>query len=130
MRTGSVFKPTKLFLASLLLAAVSALCFSSVQALEDPTRPPSAEIKTHYVATQKSQQPRWTLNSTLVSSGRRTAIINNKAVSLGDRINGATVVSIEPSTVRLREKGREVTLMMLQKNIKSLSRSESSGQAK
>jgi hypothetical protein len=125
-----VFKPTKLFLASLLLAAVCALCFSSVQALEDPTRPPSAEIKTHYVATQKSQQPRWTLNSTLVSSGRRTAIINNKAVSLGDRINGATVVSIEPSTVRLREKGREVTLMMLQKNIKSLSRSESSGQAK
>ena len=123
-------KPKKLFITSLLPATVCVLWISSSQALEDPTRPPSAEIKTHYVETKKSQQPRWTLNSTLVSSGRRTAIINNKAVSQGDRINGATVVSIEPFTVRLREKGREVTLMMLQKNIKSLSRSESSGQAK
>lgn len=123
-------KPTRLFITSLLPATVCVLWFSSSQALEDPTRPPSAEIKTHYVETKKSQQPRWTLNSTLVSSVRRTAIINNQAVSQGDRIHGATVVSIESSSVRLREKGREVTLMMLQKNIKSLSRSESSGQAK
>jgi hypothetical protein len=125
-----VFKPTKIFLASLLSASVCVLWFSSVQALEDPTRPPTAEIKTHYVAPQESRRSRWTLNSTLVSSARRTAVINDKAVSQGDRINGATVVSIQPSVVRLREKGREVTLMMLQKNIKSLSRSESSGQAK
>ena len=125
-----MFKSTKLLLANLLSATVCMLWFSSLQALEDPTRPPTAEIKTNFVSIQKSQQSRWTLNSTLVSSGRRTAVINDQAVSQGDRINGAIVVSIEPSTVRLREKGREVTLVMLQKNIKSLSHSETVGQVK
>lgn len=96
-----------------------------VFALEDPTRPPGAEVQRSSVVNKKIRRTRWKLTSTLVSAGRRTAVINDRVVSPGERIRGATVVSIQPSSVRLREKGREITLVMLKKNIKSLSRTQS-----
>jgi hypothetical protein len=98
-------------------------------AMDDPTRPPTADTKiSHVVKTKKSQRPRWVLTSTLVSAGRRTAVINDRVVSRGDRVNGATVVNIQPATVRLRARGRDVTLVMLKRKIKSLSRQQTSRQ--
>lgn len=133
-KRNEIFK-TKIKLdlsARLFLTALFVLLFltSPLQAMEDPTRPPTAKATSTYVSAKKSKGPRWRLHSTLVSSGRRTAVINNRVVSQGDRINGATVVSIQPSAVRLRDKGREVTLMMLKKNIKSLSRAALPSQGK
>lgn len=133
MRGGLVFDSIRylnfhFFSAALLAMAV--LWVSPLQAMEDPTRPPTAKAISSYTPVKKSKRPRWTLHSTLVSSGRRTAVINDRVVSQGDRINGATVVSIQPSAVRLRDRGREVTLMMLKKNIKSLSRVISPRQGK
>ena len=90
-------------------------------AMEDPTRPPTAKSKI-YVSPKKNKRPVWVLTSTLISAGRRTAVINDRVVARGDRINGARVMSIQPSVVRLRKNGREITLMMLKKNIKKLSR--------
>ena len=140
MRDGLVFKRNEIlkvkvkasFGARLFLLVLFFLLFltSPLQAMEDPTRPPTAKATSTYVPGKKSKGPRWTLHSTLVSSGRRTAVINDRVVSQGDRINGATVVSIQPSAVRLRDKGREVTLMMLKKNIKSLSRAALPSQGK
>ncbi|MDT8383709.1 MAG: hypothetical protein RRB22_04775 [Gammaproteobacteria bacterium] len=98
-----------------------------VQAMQDPTRPPVAEATARAVAVQQNSSPRWTLHSTLVSSARRTAVINDRVVSQGDRINGATVVSIQPAAVLLRVAGRELRLGMEKKNIKSLSRTDSAG---
>lgn len=117
----------------LLLGAAMLFCIVSNAAqavLEDPTRPPSAKASSSYVASTKSNRPRWVLTSTLVSAERRTAVINDKVVAPGDRVNGATVVSIQPSAVQLRANGQQVTLMMLKKNIKSLSQVVSSGQGK
>jgi MSHA biogenesis protein MshK len=109
--------------AGLLLVSLTLLMWMSpLLAMEDPTRPPTAKATSSYVPVKKRQGPRWVLNSTLISSDRRTAVINDRVVAVGDRVNGATVVSIQPSAVRLRDKGREVTLVMLKKNIKSLSR--------
>lgn len=140
MRGGLVFKRNDIFKtkvklsfrARLFLTALFVLLFltSPIHAMEDPTRPPTAKVTSTYTPGKKSKGPRWTLHSTLVSSGRRTAVINNRVVSQGDRINGATVVSIQPSAVRLRDKGREVTLVMLKKNIKSLSRAALPSQGK
>ncbi len=90
--------------------------------LEDPTRPPTAQAVTQRPAVMKKTPTRWVLSSTLVSSGRRSAVINNRVVSHGDRINGAVVVDIQPASVRLRTRGREITLVMLKKNIKTPSR--------
>jgi len=114
----------------MLLIALCVLWLPPVQSMDDPTRPPTAEVQRSPVVSKKSKRVRWILNSTLISSVRRTAVINDRVVSKGDRINGATVVSIQPSVVRLRERGREVTLMMLKKNIKSLSRTTTLGQGK
>ena len=94
-------------------------------ALEDPTRPPTA-TPTVYASPKKHSRPRWVLSSTLVSAQRRTAVVNDKVVARGDRINGARVISIEPSAVRLRVGRRDVTLMMLKKDIKTSSQVTSS----
>jgi hypothetical protein len=119
MRAGSVFNICKQIIAITALGCLVAVM--PVQAaLEDPTRPPTAKA-TNYASPKKNHRPRWVLTSTLVSSQRRTAVINDKVVARGDRINGARVVSIQPSVVRLRIGARDITLMMLKKNIKSLS---------
>lgn len=125
MRVGSVFDAR-----TEKLLVVAAMCLFAVMplraALEDPTRPPTASA-TVYAAPKKHSRPRWVLTSTLVSAQRRTAVVNDKVVARGDRINGARVVSINPSVVRLRVGKRDVTLVMLKKDIKSPSQETSSG---
>lgn len=124
-------KSTDLIKVVLSLVMTAMLIWASpLLAQNDPTRPPTVKATSSYVTGKKNRGTRWTLHSTLVSSSRRTAVINDRVVAQGDRINGATVVSIEPSVVRLRAKGREVTLVMLKKNIKSLSRAALPGQGK
>jgi len=128
MRAGSVFeflKKTRLVIIVVLITLL--LVMPSQAALKDPTRPPTTTVS---ASPEKIQRLRWVLTSTLVSAQRRTAVINDTVVSRGDRINGATVISIQPATVRLRARGRNITLMMLKKNIKSLSRVVSSRQGK
>ena len=97
--------------------------------MADPTRPPNMQLA-EKVISKKAKRARWVLSSTLVSTGRRSAVINDKVVVQGDRVNGARVISIQPSSVRLRVNGRDVTLVMLKKNVKSLSRVASAGHRK
>lgn len=128
MRVGSVCdflkNPRIIIVTTMLLLAMPLQA-----ALEDPTRPPTATIAIP-ASSEKAQRPRWVLTSTLISAQRRTAVINDTVVSHGDRINGAKVIHIKPSAVRLRVSGREITLVMLKKNIKSLSQVTSSRQGK
>ena len=94
--------------------------------LVDPTRPPNMKSIAKGVA-KKQNRPRWVLSSTLVSAGRRSAVINDKVVAVGDRVNSARVVSIQPSSVRLQVNGRDITLVMLKKDVKSVSRVAAAG---
>ena len=94
--------------------------------LADPTRPPNMKSMAKGV-TKKQNRPRWVLSSTLVSTSRRSAVINDKVVVVGDRVNGARVVSIRPSSVRLQVNGRDITLVMLKKDVKSVSRVAAAG---
>jgi MSHA biogenesis protein MshK len=95
-------------------------------AMEDPTRPPSLSGGKAVAGVRHKPRPRWRLSSTLISPQRRSAVIDGRVVVRGDRINGATVISIESGAVRLRAKGREFTLLLLEKEIKSLSRVQTS----
>ena len=106
MRGGSVFKPmasfkekiNAKFKKSLLPIAIlfPMLCWvSAAHAMEDPTRPPTAKATSSYVDVKKNKGPRWTLRSTLVSSDRRTAVVNARVVRQGDRSMGATGVSMQ-----------------------------------
>ena len=109
-------------------AAVCVIAFASLftagaataTPLNDPTRPPTAQTVTSHKAVRK--QPRWTLSSTLVSAQRRTAVINDRVVSVGEKINGARVLAIQPDSVRLRRHGSDITLVLLKKNVKRPSR--------
>ncbi len=127
MRAGSVCKPLKK-IQSIVIIITLLLVMPLQAALEDPTRPPATTITSK--PSDKTQRPRWILTSTLISTQRRAAVINNKVVSRGEHINGAKIISIQPSAVQLRIGRRDITLMMLKKNIKSLSRAASLRQGK
>jgi MSHA biogenesis protein MshK len=125
MRVGLVFDArTKIMIGAAFVYLLTVMPLQA--ALEDPTRPPTATA-TIFASSKKQSRPRWVLSSTLVSAQRRTAVVNDKVVARGDRINGARVISIEPSSVRLRAGGRDITLVMLGKDIKSSSQVTSSG---
>jgi len=128
MRAGSVCKPLKR-IQSIVIIITLLLVMPLQAALEDPTRPPTTTTIASK-SSDKTQRPRWILTSTLISTQRRAAVINNKVVSRGEHINGAKIISIQPSAVRLRIGRRDITLMMLKKNIKSLSRAASLRQGK
>jgi len=129
MRDGSVcdyLKKTHLLIISIIALFT---VIPSQADWEDPTRPPTTTV-VFSTPPVKTQRPQWVLTSTLVSAQRNTAVINDTVVSRGDRINGAKIMSIQPSVVRLHINGQDITLMMLKKNIKSLSRITSSRQGK
>ena len=75
----------------------------------DPTRPPAAPAITHSAGASEPA-PRLRLESTLVSSFRRIAIINGERVREGQLIAGARVESIDMNEVVLRADGRELVL--------------------
>ncbi len=105
---------------ALALAGLLAAAGAPAASLKDPTRPPEARPAK---AQKAARAPlRWRLGSTLVSPQRRAAVINGRVVGVGETINGARVVEILPAKVRLRRKGRDITLVLLKQDIKRPSR--------
>ncbi len=52
------------------------------------------------------------LQSTTVSSSRRSAVVNGQRVAVGDRVAGATVTEIQAFQVTLQRAGRDITLRL------------------
>lgn len=102
------------------LAACLVLCAASVfpalpagaadAALHDPLRPPDYRAATKQPERTHFNADAWQLASTLVSSGRRVAIINGRTVRADDRVGGARVLRIEHGAVRLDYRGRQFTI--------------------
>ena len=74
-----------------------------VQALSDPTRPPDFSGAT-------AKKVKFHLNSTLISSARKIAIVNGQAVAKGDTVDGAKVLLIEKDLVKLEKAGQLIEL--------------------
>lgn len=115
-----------MFSKTLMIFGLLILVMPVQAAMDDPTRPPSLGARKPMPSAGNSKRPHWLLTSTLIAAERRSAVIDGRVVAQGDRINGATVLSIEPGSVRLHARGKEFTLLMLKKNIKSLSRVQTS----
>lgn len=83
--------------------------------LADPTRPAGYALGRgrHHV-----HRPRWDLSQTLIAPDRRLAIINGRTVTEGARVDGAVVVAIRPSAVKLRRKGRTFSIKLLAGSVK------------
>ena len=62
------------------------------------------------VKKKKSQQ--WILNSILYSSSRQHAIVNNKLVKKGGKVDGAKVLRVTSDSVSLRFKGKIINLKL------------------
>lgn len=93
-----------------VIAAAAALAFSagsSAQALTDPTRPPF-EIMTAASAAAGAAPPT-PLQSILLSSARKGAIINGQYVALGGTYGKAKLIKISATEVTLKsDQGLEV----------------------
>lgn len=89
------------------LAAMATMAFSAAvgaQALADPTRPPL-----EFLGAAAGAAPRTPLQSILLSSGRKGAIIGGRYVPLGGTYGGARLVQITPTGVALKsDRGLEV----------------------
>ncbi len=88
-----------------VLAALALSAGSTAQALTDPTRPP-LELMSAATAGATSRTP---LQSILLSSARKGAIINGQYVALGGTYGKAKLVRISPTEVTLKsDQGLEV----------------------
>lgn len=97
----------RLMLAQALAAAAALVlsAASAAQALTDPTRPPLELMG----AAAAGAAPRTPLQSILLSSARKGAIINGQYVPLGGTYGNASLVRITATAVTLKsDQGLEV----------------------
>lgn len=95
--------------AGALLAASRALAQA---ALADPTRPPEAARGGADPGLPDAAAAAPKLQSVLIAGNRRLAVIDGRAVSLGDRVGEAKVTAIRETEVTLR-RGAEVQTLQL-----------------
>ena len=92
---------TRLGVIALTLVLGPGPYLARAQVLSDPMRPPA------FLAGAATGEQAWgggpVLQSTLLSKGRRIAMIDGKPMKVGDRIGGARILSIDPGAVTLRE---------------------------
>ena len=96
---------------TLLLALVAGGGWA--QALQDPMRPPSFAATSGGETAEESQLGP-VLQSTVLSNGRRIAMIDGKSMKVGDKIGEARIVTIDPASVTLREGKTTRVLEMFQ----------------
>jgi MSHA biogenesis protein MshK len=102
--------------APLLLFAVLSACPAAHAqgALADPTRPPS--IAPAAQAAGEASAPPGRLQSILISGTRKLAVIDGVTVPLGGKVDGATLVAIDETEVKLK-RGEVIETLKLYPNI-------------
>ena len=89
-------------------------------ALEDPTRPADFVGTVDAEGSQQAQEPAWTVSSILIAKDRRIAVINGITVRQGDEVDGARVIRILPTAVRLRDSVGTFAVKLLPAQVKAL----------
>lgn len=98
-----------------LLLAFSTATLAAPPALEDPTRP---SYLREPVERTRPSAPSWRVESILVSSGRRLAVINDRVVGVDDHVNGARVLEILPYEVTIEYRGERRRLALVPVRVK------------
>ena len=83
---------------------------TQTQTLSDPMRPPA--FASPKGAGEPTSGGELVLQSTLLSKGRRIAMIDGKPMKVGDRIGSARIISIDPGAVTLREANKTRVLQL------------------
>jgi len=100
-----------------VLLAVGLCNAPGVVALDDPTQPPNY-IQVAARPGVEQGQPRWRLQSTLTGSERNVAVINGQRLLVGQTVDGAKIISIEPGRVVVSVANEEMTLAVFPSMIK------------
>ncbi len=82
--------------------------------LPDPTRHHKKIVKK---AAKKVKQRPLILQATLISKDSSHAIINGKSVAIGERIEGATLLTINPFEVVIEKHGKQKQLRLMSKDV-------------
>jgi len=121
MRAGLVFKSKRVqpysFLWTLMLCVFALLSFPAQAQLDDPTRPPGHRLVLPG-GKKAAAETRFLLSSIRISATRRIAVVNDRFVELGDTVNGAQVIAISPSAVKLKKKGKIFSVKLLSQVVK------------
>ena len=97
---------------ALLLAGAFAAAGVHAQVAGDPMRPPTFIAPSGGGDSAAMSPSGPVLQSTLLSQGRRIAMIDGKPMKIGDKIDGARIVAIDPASVTLRE-GKATRVLQL-----------------
>lgn len=112
---------------SLIGAFLAISLSSSAMATEqvDPMRPDDMAGTTKNsigtgskTVTKAPSAINWWLQSIQIGEGERSATINGRLLNIGDKIGGARLIAIEHDRVKLRKRGKQITLMFLPRTIK------------
>lgn len=101
-----------------LLTLGLCLAINPLLALEDPTRPAGHPS---YRGVGVSG-PVWNVSEIRIAPKHKTAVINGRTVAIGNSVNGATVVDIEPSTVRFKKADKEFSVRLFANSVKKITR--------
>ncbi len=104
---------------TILFIMFTTLSFASLTVraqLDDPTRPPGHRLV--LPGGKKAATDRFSLSSVRISPTRRLAIVNDRSVESGDMVNGAKVVAIYPSSVKLKKQGKIFTVRLISQIMK------------
>jgi hypothetical protein len=101
---GSVPNRFKTIYMVTLLLLPSFVCAEN---MSDPMRPPQSGAG---VAPRNAGDPRWQVTGILISAGRKLAMINDRLIGVGEKVDGARVRSIHGNSVELDIDGQLVVL--------------------
>lgn len=111
--------PSLLQLPLMLAALFTSLPSLHADALQDPTRPSFLSPGTDAAAADATRTtPSLVLNAIRLSPTRRSAMINDRSVKVGERIGDARVVAIDRDGVRLQRGTEQFTLHLLPIKVK------------
>lgn len=94
----------------LIFSAGSGCLASAGEILADPTRPPGLAVGRSVLSAKRPLK--WRLTATIIGPQRRIAVINERAVQIGQKIDGAMLVAVEPGGVLLLHENRKSRLKL------------------
>jgi len=95
-----------LIIAGILLVTLPVV--SGASRLQDPMRPSHVPSNVEKKAVEKTSE--WRLSAVLLSADRSVAVINDRAMSLGDRIDGYKLIQVDADRVVLVRNKKTVVL--------------------
>ncbi|MEW5795758.1 MAG: hypothetical protein AB1772_05305 [Candidatus Zixiibacteriota bacterium] len=78
----------------------------------DPFQLRSRHGRTRFAVVDRSSSLAWTLAGIIHNNRHPLALINNRMVGIGERVDSATIVAIEKETVTLEYQGRRIKLKL------------------